>query len=377
MKTIEIVGAGPAGLTAALTVVNGGGRAIVYEGNADVGHRFHGDFQGLENWTTSGDVLEELTSLGIKTDFEYTAFHECVYYDARGREYIVRTDRPLWYQVRRGPAPGTLDHALKMQALAAGVEFRFDTAQRHLSAGGIVSHGPHRVDAIALGYVFATDHADGAFSVLSDKLAPKGYSYLLISGGQGTIASCLFTDFHDDKRYLERTVDFFQKKTGLEMRNCRPFGGFGNLFSEHSTRKGKMLYIGEAAGFQDALFGFGMRYAILSGHLAARALLEGSPEAYAPLCAERFGGLLKQAVVNRYFYEKLGDRGYAELLRRISKAPDARDWMRKHYGFGWLKRWFYPFAYRRVANKTELIVSCREGCDCTWCQCRHATPTGE
>ena len=62
--TIEIVGAGPAGLAAALAIVGQGGRAVVFERNPDVGHRFHGDFQGIENWTSKGDVLMELSSLG-------------------------------------------------------------------------------------------------------------------------------------------------------------------------------------------------------------------------------------------------------------------------------------------------------------------------
>lgn len=35
---------------------------------------------------------------------------------------------------------------------------------------------------------------------------------------------------------------------------------------------GPRMYVGEAAGFQDALFGFGLRYALTSGHLAGRAV---------------------------------------------------------------------------------------------------------
>lgn len=34
--------------------------------------------------------------------------------------------------------------------------------------------------------------------MLSDELAPKGYSYLLIHSGRGTVASCLFEDYHRD-----------------------------------------------------------------------------------------------------------------------------------------------------------------------------------
>ncbi len=372
MPTIEIVGAGPAGLAAALTIARRGGRAIVFERATEIGHRFQGDFEGIENWTTEGDVLEELASLGIAATFEHTPFRECVFYDPQGREHVCRSAQPLFYLVRRGPGPGTLDQGLKEQALNAGVEFRFATAQKHLPQGGIVAHGPQRADAIAAGYIFETDSAICAFSVTSDHLAPKGYSYLLVCRGKGTIASCLFNDFHNERTYVERTVEFFREKTGVVMKNPRRFGGFANLFAPYSARKGNILYAGEAAGFQDALFGFGMRYALLSGHFAARALLEGSPETYDSLWRKRFGSLMKLAVVNRAIYERLGDSGYARLVCLIGRAPDARDWMRRYFGQGWLKKLFYPLARRQFSGRTNLLFACVEGCDCTLCRCKLA-----
>jgi len=67
---VEIVGAGPAGLSAALTAARAGREVTVWERRADCGSRFHGDLQGLENWTTRGDVLEELAGMGIATTFD-------------------------------------------------------------------------------------------------------------------------------------------------------------------------------------------------------------------------------------------------------------------------------------------------------------------
>ena len=54
--SVEMVGAGPAGLSAALAARASGADVVVYEKRSDVGQRFHGDFQGLENWTHEGDV---------------------------------------------------------------------------------------------------------------------------------------------------------------------------------------------------------------------------------------------------------------------------------------------------------------------------------
>ena len=46
-KKIEIVGAGPAGLVAAINLARADFKVTIYEEKPDVGHRFHGDFQGL------------------------------------------------------------------------------------------------------------------------------------------------------------------------------------------------------------------------------------------------------------------------------------------------------------------------------------------
>ena len=52
-------------------------------------------------------------------------------------------------------------------------------------------------------------------------------------------------------------------------------GGAGQFRLTRSACSGGVLLAGEAAGFQDALWGFGIRYALLSGCLAARSLLSG------------------------------------------------------------------------------------------------------
>jgi len=341
---VEIVGAGPAGLSAALTAARAGREVTVYERRSDCGGRFHGDLQGLENWTTQGDVLEELQEMGIAPTFEFAGIREGVFFDADGRERVVRSERPAFYLVRRGSGSGTLDQALKAQALAAGVRIRFGQAPPPAQEEAIRTPGPNRCDALDVGYVFRTDMPDGVFAALSEKLAPKGYAYMLVCRGWGTVASCMFDDYARARDYREAAMEFFERRAGLRMREARAFAGTGNVRSSPIARVGSTLYAGEAAGLQDALWGFGMRFALVSGHMAARAILDRAPADYDRHLRGRFAGILRASVVNRYFYEKLGDSGYARLLRRIARAADAREWLRGFYAPRLWKTLWFPIA---------------------------------
>lgn len=370
---IEISGAGLSGLAAALVIAKEGRGAVVHEHNADVGGRFHGDFQGLENWTVDKDVLEELGDFGIAATFGHTPFREFVVFDPEGREFAFRSARPLFYLIRRGSQPETVDASLRDQAVAAGVEIRFNDPCHHLPNGGIIAEGPRGSDAIAVGQVFETDMADGAFGALSDDLAPKGYAYLLIHNGTGTIASCMFEDYHHEKDYLARTVEFFSRKVGMHINNARSFGGTGNFLASPLARKGGLLYAGEAAGFQDALWGFGMRYAMISGILAGQSFARGDLSEYDHQCHKRLGGLLQASIVNRYLFEKLGNSGYGALLSDVQKYSDAGDWLKDHYADAWWKSLLFPVARRAVRQSRKKAGCAVEGCDCTWCRCQHTT----
>ncbi len=341
------------------------------ERRPDVGGRFHGDYQGIENWTGERDVIEELAGLGIEPAFEHTAFRECVLFDARGRAYPMRSSEPLWYMVRRGPSAGTLDQDLKRQALAAGVTIEFGASVDRLPEGGIIAHGPHRPDVIAVGYVGESDLADGSYAVVGDSLAPKGYAYLEIHHGRVTLATCLFEDFHSETLYLDRTRRFFEAAVGLRLRGEKRFGGFGNVSTQTGVRRGDLLFVGEAAGLQDALFGFGMRYALFSGHLAGTAALGGGAETYERECARQLLPSVAAGVANRFLYHAAGAWGYRWLLRKASSSRDPRAWLRGLYRGGWWTRLVEARARTWLARRGDrsLASGCKEGCECTWCRC--------
>ena len=164
---IMIVGAGPSGLACTIVLARAGRQVVVREWKPNVGHRFHDDFQGLENWTRDEDVLDELAGAGINTDFERHVFVAGTVFDPSGRRFEVRGKRPLFYLLRRGAAEGTLDRALLSQAQAAGVEVRFNDRVRdfgEVGGAGVLAAGPRQAEIIAAGHLFETDMLDGAWT---------------------------------------------------------------------------------------------------------------------------------------------------------------------------------------------------------------------
>ena len=273
-EAVTVVGAGLAGIACAIVLARAGRPAIVREWHKTVGNRFHGDFQGLENWSDGLDVLDELHAAGVETSFEAHPVLEGTAFDAWGNAYPIRGDRPLYYLMRRGGHDRSLEFALVKQAIGAGVEVWFGDRVANPVGSIVLAVGPGTADAIAAGYGFETDRPDGNWTAFSDRLAPLGYAYLLIHAGRGTVASCKFTGFKRQAEYVERTVAFFRDKAELKMRNPKPFGGFAKFRLPRTALQGGHPVVGDQAGFQDALADFGMRYALRSGILAADAAFD-------------------------------------------------------------------------------------------------------
>jgi flavin-dependent dehydrogenase len=102
------------------------------------------------------------------------------------------------------------------------------------------------------------------------------------------------------------------------------------------------LRVGEAAGFQDALWGFGIRIAIDSGVAAARAILENRN--YDSLWKEALYPLLETSKVNRMIFNNLGNRGYRAFLRHLKSRSDPRHYLFKQYHPSLIKTLLRPLS---------------------------------
>ncbi|MDH5505957.1 MAG: NAD(P)/FAD-dependent oxidoreductase [Anaerolineae bacterium] len=341
-KTITIAGAGPAGMTAAILLAKAGFAVRVYEQRAGVGSRFNDDFQGLENWSREQDVLDELRTAGIEPAWWSRPYHGGVLYDPELRPVTVDTARPLFYMVRRGGLhPGSLDLSLLAQAQASGVELVFN--QRvDTSSVDIVAGGPRGAPAaIAAGMTFETDREDFACGILHDELAPSGYVYFLIADGQATLATVLFKNFNEVHACMQRSIDAIAKMFGIHaFPNAKRWGGYGGFTIPRSCEKNGALWIGEAAGFQDFLFGFGIRNALISAKLAAESIITGQP--FDPLWQARLLPHLKASLVNRVLYDRFGNLAKRSFWRLTGKNSRPDRFMTRLYNYTPLHKLVYP-----------------------------------
>ena len=246
------------------------------------------------------------------------------------------------------------------------VKVEFNSRLKQLSEKGILATGPKRADAIAVGYHFKTNLENGFWLICDDTLAPKGYSYLLVLEGIGTVKSCMFSDFRREKLYVERTVEAFEKLVGLKMEDQIRHGGFGNFSIQKSIHSGRHPIVGEQSGFQDTLWGFGIRFAVLSGVMAAKSLVNGKN--YDQIWLEKVRPAMEVSVVNRVFYSLLGNRGYRWALKNFVSNDKVRQNLYNIYRPSKLKRLLLPIAKRRFRSQREDVSCNHLNCECVWCR---------
>lgn len=342
---VSVVGGGPSGLAAAIALARHGVRVTVYERHRQVGGRFHGDFQGLENWTTEQDVLEWIAELGIEPTFPHLPMSRMTLVDPDLRPQVVESERPLLYVVQRGREPGSLDRALRSQAERLGVAIRLGAGVEPETLPGpvIVATGPRGTQAVVAGVIAETTHADQVVVIAQNALAPKCYAYCVIWNGQATVATALATDFPRAWSCFERARAAFAEVGLTDFRHARRFGGHANIALGRPFQEGSRLYVGEAAGLQDYFLGFGLRYAMGSAKLAADAVSDGG--SYPERLARELGGRFHAGFVNRMLYNGMGDVGYRWLFRWLAGAADPGARARMVYSFTPLHRALWPVAH--------------------------------
>lgn len=272
---IKIIGAGPAGLCAAINLAKASKPVKVFEMRSDIGMRFHPNLQGLKDVI---DPEEYMKNLNINPKIKYKYFQKA-FIGTRTMDIEFNIGKSMPFVVRGGKE--SLEYALYKEALDLGVEFEFKSNVNENEVD-IVAKGHKGCDAAALGGVYEdTDFPRDHFLVIfDDRYSPKGwYSYIVpISDDRIEFVNCVCNPHVPklsklyEKAIRERKIlrDFLEGKKRVAI-----FGGVGNISIPKSAFINGRYYVGESAGFQDAFMGFGITYALESGKLAADSIING------------------------------------------------------------------------------------------------------
>ncbi|KAA0255201.1 hypothetical protein FBQ97_08105 [Acidobacteria bacterium ACD] len=326
-RPLVVAGAGPAGLVAATLLARAGRPVVVNERHATVGGRFIGDFQVIED---ASDPLETVPAMFARLGLPEPPWRPATwahFYDARLVERRVRSSRPYGWFVTRGPGPGTLDATLLEAARAAGAEVRFRSRIPPAEAD-LVAAGPQAPDGLARETTFETDGQERVRVLFDDRYAPGGYAYLFTMGGRGTFGCAVVRDLGRIDEHFERSLARLGQVEEVPMSGRADAYSFMNFaLKERARREGKDA-VGESGGFQDYLFGLGMRYAIQSGALAAEAILSGRD--FQALQRAAFARRQEVSLVNRFLYERGGNAGLSLFMRR-ARGADFREFLASWY----------------------------------------------
>lgn len=319
-RALRIQGAGPAGLCAAIVLARAGRAVEVHERQHAVAHRFSGDLHGVENWSEAQDCVTELHALGIETSFDFESKHS---FDIGNGRHFRRLsfERPLFYLVRRGVDVGCLDSGLAHQATALGVQIHYASPLLDVHAD-VVASGPHANDVFAYekGLLFDTDAPDLAAALVHPQAGGDGYAYLLIRRGTGVLCTVAFKRADGIARALDVAQEMFQRRYHFSIESPRSIGGVGACSLQRFASRDGVLRVGEAAGLQDLLFGFGIRNAMVSGALAAHCLLRG--DSHYDSADARFAEVMHNGLIARRLWAGFAYRLFRPLTWRLARSRD-------------------------------------------------------
>ena len=322
---VLVVGAGPAGLSAALSAVRDGCEVLVFERNGGLGTKPCGEamaretlgFVGLE---PSGGFIEN-EAKGFRISFRGRFLREAKLVASTSPAYII--DKPLFLEALRARAEEggarvlfnsrveAADPATGKVRLGDGTVLQGDLV---VCADGVGSIARSHLDYS--GYRTATClqcnctlPADFDPERLCLDIIGEGYAWAFPKGGCLNVGAGLPSD-SPSVGGLRRALD-----RHLEGLGARPLGGIraapvsigGPL---RSFGVGRLVVAGEAAGCVMPLSGEGIRFGAYGGTIAHRP-------GYRKRFMERYGGRMRNSRRMLMAIERLSDGERVELLERL------------------------------------------------------------
>lgn len=319
---LRIAGAGLTGLFASIVAARLGEEVHVFDVKSRLLPSSGPHSEGVRNYLAR-DALEELRSFG----FDFEPFASVTRTVRRSPNYENVLTGSAYYLFLRGREPESLDQRLYWKAANLGVQFHFGTPAP--PEADILATGPprERTNMIGAGFTFSAKgselESDTVYALLDNGAAPGGY--LVIT--PGIVAHSIYSVSWGELEYprLLRLFEsairapWIQRILGTSRRIEKIYGRafFAEDPAQTAAESGR-LRAGEAGGFQDAIAGFGFRYAVISGALASRAAIEGLN--YPNLVRETFGEEFRRAFQYRQRLNRATNEDFDKLVAMLGPS---------------------------------------------------------
>jgi len=315
----KILGGGIAGLTAAINLIDND-EVTVYEHRQQIGMKFKPNCQLLPNWNSKEDILPNLRKFNIKINWKTKLDFVDVYSpNLKNKAEVFSDERPVGYTVIRG-GKKSFEYYLAKQAKKKGV--KIVTNFKNKDSFDIIATGSKYPEGLGYGVVLRGHFNKSKAIILFDyNIAPGGYIYLLPHSNKLATIALATRKWSDPKILLKKLIEHrLFKEIFQSSEILYNFSGIANGTIKRIPETAKLknsLLVGEAAGFQDNAFGFGMRYAILSGYLASKSIVEGLD--YDNLWKDAFLDELKRTRLIRLALDKANNKFLNKFVAEVGK----------------------------------------------------------
>lgn len=327
-ETIKIAGAGISGLTAAINLAKNGYSVIVYE--KDKSFTARDNICATRNYDLKKDALEEFRECGV--DLKPQSKARRVIKFSPNHSIEEHSKKTIFYIFERGSSENSIENQLYKQATDLGVKVFMGRPidKRHVD---IVATGCRRKDIFAYGHIYKELDAspDTAYIIYNNLYAPNGYIYILTADGKTVIVAVSF-----DKgkfRYIPVNFSIFLRKNNFVsnlVKRKEPAGkisGFGNYDIIKTAKDKGRYYVGERGFFMDASKGFGIRYAIITGQLVAKSIINNLD--YNRLWKYVLKDELERNFKRRMLLSKFTNKDYDLMLIKMGSRVDIEGYLKE------------------------------------------------